>query len=54
MGALLGLGALIVCLIVGGVLLGLGHLVIGLAVMLASCPCAIIAWMKWNDRQYGG
>jgi hypothetical protein len=54
MGALLGLGVFIVCLVAGGILLGTGHLIIGIVVMLASLPAAIVAWMKWSDRQYGG
>ena len=54
MGALLGLGVLTVCLVAGGILLGMGHLIIGIAVLLGGLPGAIVAWMKWNDRQYGG
>ena len=54
MAALLGLGVLVVCLIAGGILLGTGHLVLGIAVGLAGLPGAIVAWIKWNDRQYGG
>jgi hypothetical protein len=52
MGALLGLGVLIACLVAGGILLGLGHLVIGIVVMLSGLPGAIVAWMKWSDRKY--
>jgi hypothetical protein len=51
---LLGLGVLIVCVVAGGILLGLGHSVIGIVVLLARLPGAIVAWMKWNDRRYGG
>lgn len=54
MGALLGLVLLIACLVAGGILLGLGHIVIGIVVCLAGFPVAIVAWMKWNDRRYGG
>jgi predicted permease len=54
MGALLGIGALVVCLVVGAILLGLGHLVIGIVVLLAAVPAAIVTWMKWSDRKYGG
>ena len=54
MGVLLGLGVLIVCLVAGGILLGTGHLIIGIVVLLSGLPGAIVAWMKWNDRQYGG
>jgi hypothetical protein len=43
MGALLGLGVLFVCLVVGGILLGLGHIVIGPVVMLCGFPGAIVA-----------
>jgi hypothetical protein len=50
---LVGLGAFIACLVAGGILLGLGHWAIGIAVMLASLPGAIVAWIKWNDRSYG-
>ena len=54
MGALLGLGVLVACLVAGGILLGLGHVVIGIVVLLCGFPGAIVAWMKWNDRRYGG
>ena len=53
MGVLLGLGVVVACLIVGGILLGAGHLIIGIAVLMTGVPGAIVAWMKWNDRQYG-
>jgi hypothetical protein len=49
-GALIGIAVLIACLVVGAILLGLGHLVIGIGVLLAGLPGAIVAWMKWNDR----
>jgi hypothetical protein len=42
------------CLAAGGALMGTGHWVIGLALMLASVPGAIVAWIKWSDRRYGG
>ena len=29
--------------------MGTGHWVIGMAVMLASVPGFIVAWLKWND-----
>lgn len=54
MGFLFGLGVLVACLVAGGILFGTGHLVIGIAVLLAGLPGAIVAWMKWNDRKYGG
>jgi predicted permease len=53
MGLLIGLGAFLACLAAGAILLGLGHVIIGFAVLLASVPCAIVAWIKWNDRSYG-
>jgi predicted permease len=53
MGLLIGLGAFLACLVAGGILLGLGHVIIGFVVLLASVPCAIVAWIKWNDRSYG-
>ena len=52
MGALIGLGVLIACVVAGAVLLGLGHIVIGIVVLLGGFPGAIVAWMKWNDRRY--
>jgi len=52
--ALIGFLAFVGCLLVGGILIGVGHWVIGMCVMLASVPAAIAAWMKWNDRRYGG
>ena len=54
MGILIGFGVFVACLVAGGILLGLGHLVIGFVVMFASLPGAIVAWIKWNDRRYGG
>ena len=53
MGALLGLVVFVACLVAGGILLGNGHLVIGFVVLLCSLPGAIVAWIKWSDRQYG-
>ena len=50
MGFLLGVVVFVACLVAGGTLLGMGHLVIGIAVLLASLPAAIVAWMKWSDR----
>jgi predicted permease len=52
-GLLVGLGAFVACLVAGGILLGVGHPIIGMVVLLASVPCAIVAWMRWNDRSYG-
>jgi hypothetical protein len=52
MGALIGLGVFVACLVVGGILLALGHLVIGIVVLFASLPGAIVGWIKWNDRSY--
>lgn len=51
MGALLGLLVFIGCLAAGGALAGTGHWLIGLILMLASLPGAIVAWIKWNDRR---
>jgi len=53
MGFLLGLAVLVACLIAGGILLGAGHPAVGIVVLLCGLPGAIVAWMKWNDRQYG-
>lgn len=50
MGFLIGLAVFVACLVAGGILLGGGHLVIGIVVLLASIPVAIVAWMKWVDR----
>jgi hypothetical protein len=50
--ALVAIGVFIACLIAGAILMGLGHWVIGFAVLLASLPGAIVAWIKWNDRSY--
>jgi len=54
MGLLIGLGVFVACLVAGGALLGTGHLVIGFVVMFCSLPGAIVGWIKWNDRRYGG
>jgi hypothetical protein len=52
-GVLVALGVFIACLVAGGIVLGLGHWLIGLVLLLASLPGAIVAWIKWNDRSYG-
>ena len=54
MGVLIALGAFVACLVAGGILLGSGHIVIGFVVLFCSLPAPIVAWIKWNDRQYGG
>jgi hypothetical protein len=52
-GALIGLGVFVACLVAGAILIGLGHLVIGIVVLFCSLPGPIVAWIKWNDRRYG-
>ena len=52
MGALIGLGVFVACMVAGAILLGLGHILIGIVVLLASVPGAIVGWVKWNDRNY--
>jgi hypothetical protein len=53
MAFLVGLGVFVACLVAGGILMGLGLWAIGIVVVLASLPDAIVAWIKWNDRTYG-
>ena len=52
MGALIALGVFLVCAAAGGALLGTGHLIIGIVVLIASVPAAVVAWMKWADRGF--
>jgi hypothetical protein len=50
MPALLALGALVGCIIAGGVLLGLGLSFIGLITMVAGVPIALVVWITAGDR----
>jgi hypothetical protein len=50
MPALIALGSLVGCIIAGGILLGLGVTLIGLIVMVAGVPIALVVWMTAGDR----
>jgi hypothetical protein len=50
MPALIALGTLVGCIIGGAILLGLGLTLIGLIVMVAGVPVALVAWMTAGDR----
>jgi hypothetical protein len=50
MPALVALGVLIAAFIVGAILYNGDHWIIGLAVVLAAVPIALVTWIKMNDR----
>jgi hypothetical protein len=50
MAVLLALGALVGCIIAGGILLGIGLTVIGLITMVAGVPVAFVVWITAGDR----
>ena len=53
MAFLVGLGVFVACLVAGWDPDGSRPWAIGIVVVLASLPGAIVAWIKWNDRTYG-
>jgi len=50
MPALTAFGVLIAAFIVGVILYGAGHWVIGMAVILAAVPIALVSWIKMSER----
>ena len=50
MPALLALGALIGCIVAGGILMAIGITLIGLIVMVAGVPIALVVWVTAGDR----
>src|SRR4029078_10314749 len=45
-----GIGAMIACVVAGAVLITLGFDLIGIVVALAAIPVALVAWVVANDR----
>jgi hypothetical protein len=45
-----GIGALIACVVAGVVLITLDVWLIGIVVALAAIPIALVAWVMANDR----
>jgi len=50
MPALIALGTLVGCIVAGAILLGIGLTLIGLIVMVAGVPIALVAWITAGDR----
>ena len=47
---LVGIGAMVACVVAGAVLLMLGFALIGIVIALASIPLGLVAWVVANDR----
>lgn len=45
-----GIGALIACVVAGAILITLDFSLIGIVVALAAIPVALVAWVVANDR----
>ena len=45
-----GIGAMIACVVAGAVLITLDFDLIGIVVALAAIPVALVAWVMANDR----
>ena len=45
-----GIGAMIACVVAGAILITVGFDLIGIVVALASIPVALVAWVVANDR----
>ena len=50
MAALIAIGVLVGCFVAGGILLGLGITLIGIIVVCAGVPAALVAWVTAGDR----
>jgi hypothetical protein len=50
MSALVAIGVLVAGFIAGVILYQTDHWVIGIVVMLAAVPIALVAWVKMNER----
>ena len=48
--ALIALGSLVACIIAGAILLAIGIELIGLIVMVAGVPVALVVWVSAGDR----
>jgi hypothetical protein len=48
--ALQAIGVLILAFVAGVILYSAGHWVIGMVVILAAVPIALVAWIAANDR----
>ena len=45
-----GIGAMVACVVAGAVLITVGFDLIGIVVALAAIPVALVAWVMANDR----
>jgi hypothetical protein len=45
-----GLGALVGCVVAGAILIALDFDLLGIVVALAAIPIALVAWVMANDR----
>jgi hypothetical protein len=50
MSALVAIGVLVAGFVAGVILYQTDHWVIGIVVMLAAVPVALVAWVKMNER----
>jgi len=50
MSALVAIGILVAGFVAGVILYQTDHWVIGIVVMLAAVPVALVAWVKMNER----
>jgi hypothetical protein len=50
MSALVAIGVLVAGFVAGVILYQTDHWVIGIIVMLAAVPVALVAWVKMNER----
>ena len=46
----IGIGAMIACVVAGAILITVGFDLIGIVVALAAIPVALVAWVVANDR----
>jgi hypothetical protein len=47
---IVGIGALVACVVAGAILIALDFGLIGIVVALAAIPIALVAWVVANDR----